>query len=343
MENEPIIVVNDELIVRYLAGEAEPQEAIALHDWRELSEENRNYFNQMQEAWKSPVPDQTWQEPDLMRDWGKLKALLDNPIEEEESVPQLNAKPVSRSGFFFRIAAAVVVLSGVGALAYNLLTKPKTPDLASVYIKADHTLNRELPDLSKVTMTAQSSITYEKAFAGDTRNVKMTGEAYFQVTPDKEKPFVIAVGKAQVRVVGTSFNINEKGKSVIVSVTSGKVQFSIADTSVYLVKGQTGVWAKDSHSISVVNNVDDNTFGYATRRLSFHNTPMGEALTTLEKTYSCTILLKNTNLATCPVTTQIPEEYSIQDALHVLEGVYECKVVEVEKATYQLEGGKCPQ
>jgi ferric-dicitrate binding protein FerR (iron transport regulator) len=345
VENEPIIVVNDELIARYLAGEAEPPEAMAIHDWRELSDENRTYFDRMQEAWQAAVPSRSWQEPDLVHEWQQLESLLDAPAPseaEEDALAELPAKPVSNIGWLMKLAAGLVLIAGVGLLAYRLFTKSQPVDLASVHIKADHTLKRELPDQSKITLSPQSSITYTKAFAGDTRDVKLTGEAYFQVTPDKQKPFVIQVGKAQVRVVGTSFNIDEKGKAVVVSVTSGKVQFSAADTSVFLVKGQTGIWAKDSRTIVVNNSIDENTIGYATGQLAFHNTPLGEVLASFEKTYSCTIKLKNTNLATCPISTKIPADYSIQEALSVLEAFYECKVVEGEKNTYQLEGGQCP-
>lgn len=66
-----------------------------------------------------------------------------------------------------------------------------------------------LPDGTKVWLNAASSITYPAAFTAGTRNIKITGEAYFEVAPDKTKPFKIDIdGEGAVEVLGTEFNIN---------------------------------------------------------------------------------------------------------------------------------------
>jgi transmembrane sensor len=66
-----------------------------------------------------------------------------------------------------------------------------------------------LPDGTKVWLNAASSITYPAVFVGRERNVKVTGEAYFEVAKNKEKPFIVDVdGKNTVEVLGTHFNVN---------------------------------------------------------------------------------------------------------------------------------------
>ncbi len=66
----------------------------------------------------------------------------------------------------------------------------------------------KLPDGSKVWLNAASSITYPTAFTGDNREVKITGEAYFDVVKNESKPFVVKTYKDRVIVLGTEFNIN---------------------------------------------------------------------------------------------------------------------------------------
>jgi len=77
-----------------------------------------------------------------------------------------------------------------------------------------------LPDGSKVWLNAASSIQFPAAFTGTTRNVKITGEAYFEVTKNKEKPFIVDVeGKASVQVLGTIFNINSYADEGVIKST----------------------------------------------------------------------------------------------------------------------------
>jgi len=65
-----------------------------------------------------------------------------------------------------------------------------------------------LPDGSKVWLNAASSITYPTVFTGQQRMVSITGEAYFEVTKNKEKPFIVKAGIEEIRVLGTEFNVN---------------------------------------------------------------------------------------------------------------------------------------
>lgn len=93
-----------------------------------------------------------------------------------------------------------------GELAYN------DQDAAPVY----HTLNTDrgyqykivLPDGSKVWLNAASSIRYPTAFKGATRNVEITGEAYFEVVHNAKQPFIVTTPDGQVEDIGTAFNIN---------------------------------------------------------------------------------------------------------------------------------------
>ncbi|MBK7131283.1 MAG: FecR domain-containing protein [Bacteroidales bacterium] len=85
-----------------------------------------------------------------------------------------------------------------------------------------------LPDGSKISLNRNSQLTYRENFGKKNRNVKLTGEAFFEIAPDASKPFIIDAGKADVRVVGTSFNVitNNTESEVEVYVKTGKVILS---------------------------------------------------------------------------------------------------------------------
>lgn len=80
---------------------------------------------------------------------------------------------------------------------YNTINVPRGSDFKLV-----------LSDSTIVWLNAESSITYPIQFAGNIRKVSITGEAYFDVTPNKSKPFVVYSGNTKVKVLGTEFNIN---------------------------------------------------------------------------------------------------------------------------------------
>jgi ferric-dicitrate binding protein FerR (iron transport regulator) len=84
-----------------------------------------------------------------------------------------------------------------------------------------------LPDGTKVWLNAASSITYPAAFAGNTRNITMSGEAYFEVAHDKTKPFTVDInGEGAVEVLGTEFNINayKDHGAINTTLVNGKVK-----------------------------------------------------------------------------------------------------------------------
>ncbi|NII27771.1 DUF4974 domain-containing protein [Pseudoflavitalea sp. X16] len=85
-----------------------------------------------------------------------------------------------------------------------------------------------LPDKSKVWLNAESRISYPTVFAGKERRVEVTGEAYFEVAKDPSKPFIVSTGNAEVRVLGTHFNVRNYGDEETIKTTllEGSVQVS---------------------------------------------------------------------------------------------------------------------
>lgn len=105
--------------------------------------------------------------------------------------------------------------SGEGPLAYNTLATPR---------KGQYQLR--LPDGTKVWLNAASSIHYPTGFRGKERRVQITGEAYFEVTHDKEMPFIVEKGDMEVEVLGTHFNVNAYNDESAIKTTllAGKVK-----------------------------------------------------------------------------------------------------------------------
>ncbi|MBV4360521.1 FecR family protein [Pinibacter aurantiacus] len=112
-----------------------------------------------------------------------------------------------------------------------------------------------LPDGTKVWLNAASSLRFPTAFTGKERRVEITGEGYFEVEHNAEKPFYVSVGKTEVKVLGTHFNVmayeDEEAKQI--TLLQGSVLVSQASNNTKLIPGQQARVAAD---INVADNVD---------------------------------------------------------------------------------------
>ncbi|MDH7460637.1 FecR domain-containing protein [Chitinophagaceae bacterium 26-R-25] len=112
-----------------------------------------------------------------------------------------------------------------------------------------------LPDGTKVWLNAASSLRFPTAFTGKERRVEITGEGYFEVEHNAEKPFYVSVGKTDVKVLGTHFNVmaydDEEAKQI--TLLEGSVLVSQASDNAKLIPGQQ---ARVAANINVTDNVD---------------------------------------------------------------------------------------
>ncbi|WP_158796240.1 FecR family protein [Pedobacter sp. L105] len=132
---------------------------------------------------------------------------------------------------------------------YNTLTTPKGGEYQVV-----------LPDGTKVWLNAASSISYPVAFTGNERHVKLTGEAYFEVTKDKHKPFYVDINSVEVKVVGTHFNISgySDEEQITTTLLEGSVQVTKNKSQLFIIPGQQAVVNYSSDHIAVsAANIDD--------------------------------------------------------------------------------------
>lgn len=209
------------LLQKYLSGDCSPQELEEF--WALMAElsENDLVSQELAALWEhTPRPAQ---EPM----WEQLYTRLQGKIQEGE-IDMLKVMTVKRNPLYKRIAiAAAVILMIFSAWWLLPVTKP-TPTLTAALPETQHSTNKviTLPDGSVVTLNENSQLDYPAAFDGHSREVYLRGEAFFEVAPDKNKPFLVHTGAIVTRVLGTSFNIRAAGDAspIAVTVTTGKVQ-----------------------------------------------------------------------------------------------------------------------
>jgi ferric-dicitrate binding protein FerR (iron transport regulator) len=212
-----------ELISRSLSGEATAEELQALETLLATDEKARARYGLLQQFLNQhETVSSTAVEESLQQVLGRLQL---TPV--SSMAPR--AKRVHMSRFIKRSLAAAVVIAVLGGAAWWLNVK-KTGNTFALVEKHNAVGTKStivLSDGSKIWLNADSKITYPESFTGRTREVYLSGEAFFEVTKNPQQPFIIHLSKGTVRVLGTSFNIRayDNERVIETSVATGRVAF----------------------------------------------------------------------------------------------------------------------
>lgn len=204
-----------------------------------------------------------------------------------------------------KIAAIVLILIGIPFLGNSLL---KNENISIVAVKGEKK-TIHLPDGSLVFLNSNSSISYLKNFKNN-RELQLTGEAYFEVVKNPEKPFLVKTDKITTRVLGTSFNIEAYKNSITkVSVNTGKVEVDIKEFSekIFLTKNQQLSFMTGGQAVLSKDNSED--FNAWTRNtIVLNNTSLGDAAKILENWYDIKINFSSKKLKEMTISGKFKDE-----------------------------------
>jgi len=322
--------INEELIVKYLSGEATPEEALALHDWL-TTPENKLQFEQLESTWTAthPVKKASFNKQTA---WRKLDLNTATTASEKKG----------RVVFFglsyqaLKIAASLLILLAAGVFTYVKFSETELKNITT--LAESETVS--LVDNSTVTLYRNTQLDYPVEFKKDTREVKLVkGEAFFKVVHDKSKPFIVHTAIADIKVIGTEFNVTIKDNQAEVSVKEGKVLVYTSKDSIYLTKGLTGN-IKTGKDILVDTNANSNDWGYATRKLVFKDAPLKAVIKDIEKAYPCSISVSNETINNCHLTATFDND-SIEKIVNLIAEILNLTVKRNDRV-FMLEGEGCP-
>lgn len=301
-----------DILGKYLNNEASANEQEAVETWVNQSDANREDLEKTGQMLEHArlVYKQKYFNPE--KGWQKVagKALTDEPKISPHKFIRKEAMAK-----FYKYAAVVLIALLLGATGYYIGFRNPVHEIYSEVISPQNQVINEyiLPDGSVVTLNSNSKIEFPKRFTGNIREVTLTGEAYFDVTPNPEKPFVINAGSARVEVLGTSFNVSvyPENEKVEVIVESGKVQVSRKkertpekSDKVLLNPGEKGTFIQKENKLEKSLNTDRNYLAWKTHNLVFQETPLKEVVEYLKKVYHIDIQLENKQLNELVLTAE---------------------------------------
>lgn len=182
-----------------------------------------------------------------------------------------------------------------------------------------------LPDGSQIVLNACSQLQYPSQFIGEKREVKLTGEAYFKVKSNPEKPFSIQTSAFQVEVLGTEFNIKSYAHDQIqsVEVESGKVQITLPEDRIRLKKQEQIYLNKQSGEYSKLKRSENKVAAWRNGVLHFYQTPLTDVAKELERRYHCRISFRQGEVFENLISGEHDNQSldSVLEALHYICGI----------------------
>lgn len=201
----------------------------------------------------------------------------------------------------------------------------------------------KLPDGSVVSLNYNSEIRYPENFK--VREISLTGEAYFDVAPDKSHPFKIKTSGSVTEVVGTSFNLRSDNTDSVVNliVVTGSVVFSTykdqLQERIFLSEGNEIIFNKNKNSVKKYERSDPNSLAWKTGQLTFNDAPMNEVISVLRRYFNKPIVTENGELLNCHFKAGFNHP-QLSDVLNVFDFTMNIKS-EMKGDTLKLYGKGC--
>lgn len=283
----------EEILPRYCSGEATIEECRMVEEWIGQSDENYRIVKQMYTI------DQVMGTVQMESKVDMEKALA--------SVSRKMSKAPSHVTWFIWVqrAAAILFIPLLIAFAIQNFTPSPTEVAQMIEVKTNPgmTTTVDLPDGTKVYLNSESSLTYPSFFSKDKRDVKLTGEAFFEVQKDPEHCFIVSgPHHTQIEVLGTSFNVEafERDSFISTTLVEGKVRFAYQKNqqpaTVDMKPGQKLMYDTTSSLVKLIQTSGETETAWKDGKIIFQATPLPEALRMLEKRFNVTFVLSNNRL-----------------------------------------------
>jgi ferric-dicitrate binding protein FerR (iron transport regulator) len=323
-----------ELIVGENAGTLDDSEKKALDIWKK--DHWQDYEELVELYHKSSDENSINFNPE--NEWDELQTVL--RIEKESRA----GNTIRFFPWIARAAAAILIIFGVIYIFNNRYTS-QDQMIMQTMVSTDQSTQKqvELPDGTIVWINKDSELLYPEEFAVNAREVYLTGEAFFDVTPNKERPFIVHAGISKTTVLGTSFNLRAYSKEddIRLTVVSGKVAFTLTDDreGVFVTPGNMAYLNRESKQIVEGVNTDFNFLSWKTNELRFNDSPISSLVESLERHYGIDIEVEHEATYNCRFTGDF-KDTEMDNALKIITKAIGSTYQKTE-GTYIILGEGC--
>ena len=313
--------------MKHLLGEASPEEDEAVNEWMNEDAANKEYYNQLKRIWDNSKKLAAGSTLDVDKAWERFQKRV---VVQNETRKNLNRSRFS----WMRIAASIILIAGLGIAAYFMFNNKEPKEMVAQ--TGQNVLVDTLPDGSVVTLNKRSTISYPSKFKGNTRAIALKGEAFFNVAPDKKKPFIISVNEVQVTVVGTSFNIKSDNRNTEIVVETGIVRVTRYGKTVELMAGEKIIMSPNESNAGK-EKVRDKLYNYyRSKEFVCDDTPLWKLVQVVNEAYNAKIVIGRKELNDKTLTTTFNNE-SLEQVLEVIRLTFDITIIKKEDGQIILQ------
>lgn len=275
------------MILRQLNGSASEKENKDFSQWLLERPENLDLYIEIKALWETAFP-----------------TMLFNSSVAEKRITQTSKKTSTKFRFVRQrwkaVAAIAIVLITIGSAIFiqgkvsQLSENRKMAHQVTKTSKSGEKLSVVLPDGSTVRLNAESSIQFPEKFSNENRLVKLSGEAFFEVTKDSVRPFIIQSQQVTTTVLGTSFNLKAfDNEEISITVATGRVQVETVSykgiDKVFLSPNERAICKKNRAPIQVDKVDARDYYAWTEGILQFNNDSLNEVIGMLARWYNVPI------------------------------------------------------
>jgi len=307
--------MTDELLFKYISGQTDIAETLSVQEWIYGSEERKGELARLKNIWvlaglENEI-DVDKRDAEIERIWDIIRNLN---IKKQKEAFRLQ---------FIKYAASIILLVGFsGVIGYFIssLQSKSNSEFAKIVVPKGERSMVVLPDGSKVQLNSDSQLRFVSSFQSGKRRVVLNGEGFFEVVPDKSRPFVVEASGLEIEVLGTSFNVSSYSNDSLITtfLESGKVKInSKGSDNIFLNPHEAYSFNRITHK-SVKMKLNDQRFSNWTKGLlTIDGETIGELAKKLERRFNVGIVFEDSEVKNHKYTGSIKDE----DLITVLEAL----------------------
>jgi len=275
----------DSIIQKYLQGKSSEAENQQLHQWMQQSPDNKKRLLAEKDIWDTYA---------FHSDLKKYETKPELEILKKRLKPAKLSRTINLNEIL-KIAAILLVTFGLGWASQYIpfAGHDQTAEvtLQEIFVPKGQINQVFLADGTRIWINSETKLTIPSVFENYKRVVKLSGEAFFEVAKDKNRPFKVEVNGQQIEVLGTSFNVRAYENSNVIETTleTGQIQLHIGNQTALLKPGEQSLFNRAEKQL-VISKVNPETFSsWKDGRFEFQNEDLIEVFKVIERWYDVEI------------------------------------------------------
>lgn len=342
-------MINEELLIHFLTRNCTNEELLEIENWISTDQANADWLFGMEHVWSLKdelrYSDRKEIETAYRRFVRTVQPVATSGLSSsDEKIKPAGFKKPNHALVFLNLmkyAAGIAIICLLAANIYLGFRNKSSDEMATntIEVPVGQRVFITLSDGSKVWLNSGSILSYPSKFDRKSRTVTLDGEGYFEVTADKEVPFMVNTSMLDVTVLGTKFNVQAyPDEDISVSLLEGQLNVQADKQSVLLEANELAIWSKKSGLIHHQNKKLQSAMKWTSGELMFVDEPLSDIAKVLERRFGVTIVFDAPELADEPFTCHTQPEPTLEQVLNLLKITRKMNYIIREQTVHIIKG-----